>query len=122
VVFKIPRAWPVFVLDDSDERIVWFKKRIPWAIFAKTSTEALEILRNGQFKIVFLDHDLSFMDAGFPNRQHRNGKEVARFLLIWKFSGIVVIHSLNPDGARAMKTYLTNAQLTPFGTFDVEVT
>lgn len=111
----------MFVLDDSDERILWFKRRIPEATFAKTSTEALKIMRNGQFKVVFLDHDLSFMDAGFPNRQHSNGKEVARFLLIWKFSGMVIIHSLNPDGARAMKAYLKDARLAPFGTFDIEV-
>jgi hypothetical protein len=27
----------------------------------------------------------------------------------------------NPDGARAMKAYLKDAQLAPFGTFDIEV-
>lgn len=120
MTFRIPIAWPVFVLDDSDERVAWFRYRVPNAIFAKTSREACSILGEKEFKIVFLDHDLGFLDAADPHRLHHNGKEVARYLAITKFQGTVVIHSLNAVGAKIMQGYLPQARLEPFGTFDLE--
>ena len=47
------------------------------------------------------------------------GKEVARFLANKAFQGIVIIHSRHEEGAAAMKKYLANASLAPFGTFDI---
>jgi hypothetical protein len=67
----------------------------------------------------FLDHDLGFLDAAYPGRLHDNGKEVARYLAIKKFPGIVVIHSLNEVGAQAMKRYLPQAHIAPYGSFDI---
>lgn len=120
MTFRIPSAWPVFVLDDSDQRLTWFRQRLPQAVFAKSASEARGILEKNEFKIVFLDHDLGFLDAADPHRLYDNGKEVARFLAIRKFEGIVVIHSLNEVGAKIMQGYLSQARLEPFGTFDIE--
>jgi hypothetical protein len=122
MTFSIPNAWPVFVLDDSNERIAWFRQRMPQTAYAKTAGEARFILEENQFKIVFLDHDLGFLDAADPHRLHHNGKEVARYLAMTRFQGIVVIHSLNAVGAKIMHGYLPQARLAPFGTFDIELT
>jgi hypothetical protein len=87
---------------------------------AKTSDEALEILSSQKFDIVFLDHDLSWMDAGFPNRLHGNGKEVARYLARTKFPGKIVIHSRS-DQAAMMAKILPQATVARFGEFEIVV-
>jgi len=47
------------------------------------------------------------------------GKEVARFIAKNGFQGIVIIHSRHVEGASAMKKYLSNARLAPFGSFEI---
>jgi hypothetical protein len=47
------------------------------------------------------------------------GKEVARFTAQRDFRGIVIIHSKHVEGEAAMKKYLSNARLAPFGTFEI---
>lgn len=86
---------------------------------AKTSYEAIEILAEESFDVVFLDHDLGFLDAADPTRQHGNGKEVARFLAIRKFGGKVIIHSRNLDAVPFMQKILPQATIAPFGEFDI---
>lgn len=108
----------MFVLDDTEERIAWFRSRLPRVRSAKTSREALEILSAEHFDVVFLDHDLSFMDAGFPNRQHGNGKEVARYLAYTKFAGRIVIHS-RADQAAVMAKILPHATVCRYGDFEI---
>lgn len=105
----------MFVLDDTEDRLRWFRKHLPEGQmrFAKTSAAALEILSTEQFDLVFLDHDLSFMDAGFPLRQFGNGKEVARYLAYSKFAGKIVIHS-HADAAQAMAKILPQAAVCRF--------
>ena len=88
---------------------------------AKTANEAIAILGEAKFDLVFLDHDLSFMDAGFPDRQFDNGKEVARFLAITKFAGKVVIHSKNEDGVKAIQKVLPQATVARFDEFEIEL-
>jgi hypothetical protein len=119
--FKIPQSWPVFVLEDSADRITWFKQQIPRAEIAASCGEALRVLAAREFKMVFLDHDLGFLDAAYPDRLHGNGKEVARYLARTAFPGVVVIHSKHEAGANAMKVHLPQASLAPFGTFEVEM-
>ena len=80
MTFNILQTWLVLVLDDSEDRISRFRHRTGNVRFAKTSAEAITLLSGRNFKVAFLDHDLHWMDAGFPKRQHGNGKEVARFL------------------------------------------
>lgn len=88
---------------------------------AKTSDQALEILSTEKFDMVFLDHDLSFMDAGFPERQHGNGKEVARYLARTGFAGKIVIHSKNEDGVRSMAKTLPQAEIARYESFEIVI-
>lgn len=87
--------------------------------YAKTAGEALEILDGERFDVVFLDHDLHWMDAGDITRQHGNGKEIARFLAIRKFAGKVVIHSRNHEAVPIMQKILPQATVAPFGEFEI---
>ena len=118
MTFHVPARWRFFVLDDTEDRISWFRSKLPNLRFAKTCDEALEILSSDSFDMVFLDHDLSWMDAGFPRRQHGNGKEVARYLARTQFSGKIVIHSRS-DQAEAMAKILPQATIARFGEFDI---
>jgi CheY-like chemotaxis protein len=116
--FHIPTDWPVLVVEDTEDRISWFRKRMPKAVFAKNAEAAFRALRQQEFKVVFLDHDLHWMHA--DNSIFKGtGKEVARFLAEKGFQGIVIIHSKHEEGAAAMKKYLANARLAPFGSFDI---
>jgi len=120
MTFLVPSHWRVFVLDDTEDRISWFRSKLPNVRFAKTCDEALEILSSEKFDIIFLDHDLSWIDAGFPDRLHGNGKEVARYLARTRFLGKIVIHSRS-DQANAMAKILPHATIARFGEFDITV-
>lgn len=118
MTFHVPSHWRVFVLDDTEDRISWFRSKLPNVRFAKTCDEALEILSSENFDLIFLDHDLSWMDAGFPSRLHGNGKEVGRYLARTRFLGKIVIHSRS-DQANAMAKILPQATIARFGEFDI---
>lgn len=118
--FCVSPSWPVLVLEDDEDRISWFRARLSNAAFAKTSEQAITLLSSREFRVVFLDHDLHWMDAGFPDRQHGNGKEVARYLARTGFQGIVVIHSKS-EQAEVMARILPNAKVCPFGSFEISV-
>jgi hypothetical protein len=59
--FHIPDDWSVLVLEDTDERISWFRERIPQAVYVKTTDAAIRELSRHTFQAVFLDHDLEWM-------------------------------------------------------------
>jgi CheY-like chemotaxis protein len=116
--FHIRADWRVLVVEDTEDRISWFRQRLPSAVFAKNAETALRALSQQEFKVAFLDHDLHWMHA--DNTIFKGtGKEVARFIAEQGFQGIVVIHSRNEEGAAAMKKYLPKARLAPFGTFEI---
>jgi hypothetical protein len=85
-----------------------------------TVDDLIRELENGEFDVVFLDHDLCWQDAAYAERKHGNGKEAARYLAWMGFKGMVIIHSVNEDGAKAMNGYLPQARVAPFGTFELE--
>lgn len=116
--FHIAPEWPVLVVEDTEDRISWFRQRLPKAVFAKNAEAAFQALERQAFKVIFLDHDLHWMHA--DNSIFKGtGKEVARYLAKKGFKGIVIIHSLHVEGAAAMKRCLANARLAPFGSFDI---
>ena len=116
--FHIPTEWPVLVVEDTEDRISWFRKRMPKAVFAKNAEAAFRALEQQDFKVIFLDRDLHWMHA--DNSIFKGtGKEVARVLADNGFQGIVIIHSKHEEGAAAMKKYLANARLAPFGSFEI---
>jgi CheY-like chemotaxis protein len=100
--FHIPSDWPVLVVEDTEDRISWFRKRMPKAVFAKNAEAAFRALEKLEFKVIFLDHDLHWMLA--DNFIFKGtGKEVARFIAKQDFQGIVIIHSKHEEGAAAKK-------------------
>ena len=109
----------IFVLDDDAGRIAWFQRRVPCAVIATSCAPALEILSENQFDVVYLDHDLRWIDGGNANLRHHNGQEVARFLAYSRFSGRIIIHSLNPEGRERMAKILPQAEVMPFGTLEI---
>jgi CheY-like chemotaxis protein len=122
MVFEVPQHWRVFVLDDTQDRLLWFRQQLRGVAVlreAKTAAHAIEILSTEQFDLVFLDHDLSFMDAGFPDRLHGNGKEIARYLARTNFAGRIVIHSKNEDGVKVMAKTLPQATIARFDSFEI---
>ena len=116
--FHIPTDWPVLVVEDTEDRISWFRERLPNAVFAKCAKDAFRALNQQEFKVIFLDHDLHWMHAD-NSIFKETGKEVARVLAEKDFQGIAIIHSRHEEGAAAMKKYLSNAKLAPFGSFDI---
>lgn len=119
-MITVPQNARVFVLDDTEDRLSWFRSKLPNMHYAKTAQQAIEILGSEDFDFVFLDHDLHWLDAGYPDRQHGNGKEVARFLAIKKFSGKVVIHS-HADAAQVMHRILPQALRCRFDQLDIVI-
>lgn len=117
---RIAETAKVFVLEDSPERIAWFRQRIPQAIVASNAEQALALLDEETFDVCFLDHDLNFSDVAFADARPGSGKRVAHYLAQQRFPGIVVIHSVNEAGARAMKNHLPQSRVMPFGTFELE--
>jgi hypothetical protein len=116
--FHIPTDWPVLVVEDTEDRISCFRRRLPKSVFARNADAAFQALERQEFKVVFLDHDLHWMYA--DNSIFKGtGKEVARLLSKNGFQGIVIIHSPYVEGAAAMKKYIVNARLAPFGSFDI---
>lgn len=116
--FHIRADWRVIVVEDTQDRISWFKQRLPKAFFAKTAESAVRALTQQEFKVAFLDHDLHWMHAD-NTIFNGTGKEVARYMAEHGFQGIVVIHSRHEEGAAVMKKFLPKARLAPFGTFEI---
>lgn len=113
----------VFLLEDSEARIEWFKKQCPGVVVAETALQAIDILKDKEFDWVFLDHDLGLLDyAGYSAGGEGTGRDVARFL---SGTGYIakhcIIHSWNPKGAAAMKDILQGAVAIPFGQFDIDI-
>lgn len=116
--FHIRADWRILVVEDTEDRISWFRQRLPNAVFVKSAEAALEALSQQEFKVAFLDHDLHWMHA--DNTIFKGtGKEVARFMAQQGFKGIVIIHSKHEDGTAAMKKFLPDARLAPFGSFEI---
>ena len=96
----------IFILEDSDERIVMFKKYLPMCFpdveifIAENAIEARSIFQTEKhFDIAFLDHDLD--GRAFVNSNEKNtGYQVAKTMIeLGIKSTQVIVHSMNPPGA-----------------------
>lgn len=110
----------ILVLEDSIERIKYFKEKFKHhnSYFfdnVDDAIEALELLHDKKWDAVFLDHDLE--GKVFVSSNHHNtGYTVAKFISERKDIeiGKIIIHSLNPSGASNMKYLLPDAIVMPF--------
>lgn len=117
----------ILFLDDSPERHNKFFKDFPkediTGVF--TAQEAIDALTHTKFNLVCLDHDLgefnrngqelTLEEALEQKDRDGSGMDVANFIahhmdpMLWPDS--VLIHSHNPDGAKAMKKVLEVMQI-----------
>lgn len=115
------------VVEDNEVRHSWFQSVLPNFEIAPTPEAAIDAINQGDYDIVFLDHDCVplFMDPVDPEYLTKTFWTVAQHMRKIEYSGTVVIHSGNIYGAARMAALLreTNPQVyvMPFGTFDVKV-
>lgn len=106
----------IFVLEDSQARIDLFKKKfkkddVYYFDNVKEAIEGFDLL--GPFDIILLDHDLDGLI--FVNSNDDNtGYQFAKFLSKKEVKSQIIIHSMNPVGARNMKDLLPQADIVPF--------
>jgi CheY-like chemotaxis protein len=120
----VPRQARVLVLEDSPERIAWFKQHLPDARYVATVTDAiLAMASDKHYDVLFLDHDLGGTNShGYNETGPGCGEDVARHILDSGYvADSVVIHSWNPVGAANMARHLPGAVLARFGTFEIGV-
>lgn len=106
----------IFVLEDSQSRIDTFKKKFKNddVYFFDNVEEAIEGFNLlGPFDIILLDHDLD--GKIFVNSHSDNtGFQFAKFLAEKELNAQIIIHSMNPAGAKNMKSLLPQADIVPF--------
>ncbi|MEW6737777.1 MAG: cyclic-phosphate processing receiver domain-containing protein [Acidobacteriota bacterium] len=100
----------IFILEDNLKRIEQFCKLFSNKniIYTACTKEAISILTTECFDIIFLDHDLSEITT---LRADGTGYEVANFLGNFDTPNnraLIVIHTMNPEGADSMMGVLKN--------------
>jgi hypothetical protein len=116
--YTVQPGWAILVLEDTPERIAWFKERVPEAVYVSTADDAIRELSAREFRVVFLDHDLHWMHAD-NSIVKGTGKEVALHLAKTNFQGIVVIHSKHEAAVAVMLKILPRAHAARFGEFEI---
>lgn len=93
----------IFILEDSPERIKWFKTTFGDCslTFTDDIKEACDELRTKDYDLVFLDRDL-----GHPRGE--SGEDVVWVMKEEKLAqnACIVVHTVNPRGQRVMKRFL----------------
>ncbi len=127
---KVPKKALVYIVEDSPERIAWFREKLGDRIVRidHDPKEAIRFLRNvglshfikivhcvDNIDLFFLDHDL-----GGPY-QPPYSTDIARCMYIedQKIGKRTVIHSCNFVGAANLARILPGSLLMPFGSFDI---
>jgi CheY-like chemotaxis protein len=105
----------ILVLDNEKARLKLFKQKLIGNVVdcAKTAAEAIELLKNNDYDLVSLDHDLTgqvFQPSG-PG----TGFEVAQWLVehIDRKPKRIIIHSFNIAGAQNILAILPEAEYIP---------
>lgn len=107
----------IFVLEDSHSRINALKKKFKkdddyYFDNVVEAIEGFDLL--GPFDIILLDHDLEgkiFVNSTYEN----TGYQFAKYLSEKEeLNAQIIIHSMNPNGAKNMKSALPQAEIVPF--------
>jgi len=106
----------ILILEDNSERQEQFKKNLVGHNIEITDSSkiAIETLSNKKWDILFIDHDLG--GKVFVPSEENTGYEVAKFLEEHKqfIPKNIIVHSLNPVGAKNIMNILPNAIHIPF--------
>lgn len=115
----------IMVLEDDPERITVFDDELyGFSVdFVENVSDALDLLSNFHYDLVFLDHDL---DGGsmVPSHYKNTGYQVAKFMADEEINeeAVIFIHSMNPIGAQNIKRVLPDAMIRPFMFMDIRKT
>jgi hypothetical protein len=109
--FHIPDDWSVLIVKDDEDRILWFRTRVPKAVVANDVEAAIHALSKQEFKVTFLDHDLHWTHIADNTIFKGTGKEVAQFMAKQGVKGIVIIRSRHEEGAAMMKKFLPRLEV-----------
>jgi len=122
-LITVPKNATVFLIEDNPERIRWFQDRLGIRLLGHTDSpeqaiQTFKSLGTGYFDLFFFDHDL----GGAPYMPPFS-TDVAKYLVERdpNVGKRVVIHSLNPSGAKNLQDIMPGAIWLPFGTFDIKV-
>ena len=117
----------ILIVEDDDNRIMQFKIQFlvyKDVIITKSSAEAVGLVKDIKFDVIFLDHDLGICpETGdktcrvFLKSGTGTGYEVAESIKdSINENTLVIIHSWNPAGANNMMKVIPNNVYAPFGT------
>ncbi len=110
----------ILILEDNEDRnnsfIKWFNGHE--LIMTDNAMKAIDHLASIKFDVIFLDHDLDnrvFIDSNEPNTGYTVAKTISSTI---NKSTQVIVHSMNPIGARNMLDVLGESNQAfhrPFG-------
>ena len=101
----------IFVLDDSHERLDYFREQLDHEnivlVVAETAEDAISKLNNHSFDLICLDHDLGG-EVYVNSHELNTGYQVVQKMPEMNIHPTVVIHSWNMQGATMMADYLND--------------
>ena len=122
----------VFLLDDDRRRHRWFEKRFSGdeLAIAETVDEAMELLEEGSYDAIFLDHDL--LPHHYESNEHddfaNTGYAIAEFLNAkpnLQRAATIIVHTRNADAAIPMVQKLResgrNVEYCAFPMLDLKI-
>jgi hypothetical protein len=122
----------VFLLDDDERRHRWFERRFNGdeLSIAETVEDAKELLENGSFDDIFLDHDL--LPHHYESNEHddygRTGYAIAEWLNErhdLQKAATIIVHTRNADAAIPMVQKLResgrNVEYCAFPMLDLKI-
>jgi len=100
--------------DPSDPRIQYLFGAKGDEVWAKTSDEAINYLKQGNVRFISFDHDLDNRGQ-LPGEKEKNGALVARWIEEQAFNGDISpmgwnVHSKNPVGGQEIVSAMTKAE------------
>lgn len=114
----------IFILEDNEDRIKFFKEvyKHHEVYFSCDVAEALLILNQKEFAVIFLDHDIQEEKLTTYNNGYELVKRIIEFNL--QKQAIFYIHSMNPCKGQIMANLLSEngyeAQWIPFHLLKME--
>ena len=100
----------ILFLDDMKSRRDEFRKNsIGHSVdFAVNAQECLDLLKQGEYDVFYLDHDLESDHYQSNEDHHEDGRFVARQMvdMTQHHGKVVIVHSLNPDGRQNIRSIL----------------
>ena len=113
----------VLILEDNENRNMLFRKNLIglYIEIRDDVKELKDLLLSKKWDVLFLDHDLGG-EVHVPSDREDTGAEIARFLKDnpEHKPELIIIHSLNNNGAMYMKQCLPEAVYVPFAWQTIE--